>query len=82
MKTNGAPAIKAAKKDSQAYDGEPFVIPKFHLVRCCDCGKTHLIRLKAHGRRFIMTVWTDRRRTAARRRNKRFAHLRKVDWPK
>jgi uncharacterized Zn finger protein len=84
-----APKIKVVHhktgtfRGGQIYDGEPIIVRGYHVIRCCDCGKVHLVRIQHRNRQsFKLTVWSDKKLTAARRRAKRYKHVRGVKWPK
>jgi hypothetical protein len=53
----------------QVFDGEPFVVKRRFVMRCCGCGLTHRLRFRiVRGRDIEITSWVDHRRTANARR--------------
>lgn len=64
--------MRERTKYTQRVSGEVFELQSPHLLACCDCGLIHKIKwVHIKGRLFISAA-RDNRRTAARRRGKKW----------
>jgi hypothetical protein len=62
-------------KHVQVYDGDRYLRAEVEASICCDCGLSHVIRIKRTAGKLYETVWRDNHRTALARRGKKYAGL-------